>query len=412
MVMCGLLVGCNGGSNTTDTTGTTGVTAGDTGTATTARKLPTAAGNTATGTTIPIGLVASQNGDLKPWGEDSVKGARLAVEEFNNSGGVNGKKIDLRIGDSGSRPEQGKSAAEKLMSDGAIAVVGEVASGITAQIAQAAYEKGVPVVAVGATRTDLTDIGGHVFRVCYTDDFQGPVMAKFAYDGLGLRKVALLTDQRQPYSTGLSNSFRDYFKKLGGAIVDEQFYNSQDTDFKGQLTNVKAKNPDGLFMSGYFTETGPIARQAADLGLKVPMLGGDGWDSNEILTTGGQAILGSYFCNHYNNKEDRPEVKQFLSKWRAKYKSEPATTMGALAYDATMLTLDALKRAESPSSKALINAIDTTEGFKGVSGEITLNGMAGNPRKRAIVVELTPQGQKFAKAYEYADVFPDTGAAS
>ncbi len=362
---------------------------------------------------IPIGLVASQNGDLKPWGEDSVKGAQLAVDEFNKAGGVNGKKINLVIADSSSKPEIGKSAAEKLISnDKVIGLLGEVASGITAQMGQVATEKGIPLVAIGATRTDLTAGKPNIFRVCYTDAFQGPVMAKFAYEQLGLRNVALMTDKKQPYSTGLSDSFRAFFVKLGGTIVDEEFYESGQTTFTPQLTNLKEKKPDGLFMSGYFNETGPIAKQAKEAGLDVKMMGGDGWDSSEILQTGGDAILGSYFCNHYNNKEDRPEVKDFLTKWGGAYDcSEPATTMGALAYDATMLMCQALKSSATIDAKGLQAAIENTVGFKGVSGVITLKGMHGNPPKRALVVKLVkdpaiPNGQEFAKAYEYD---PTTG---
>ena len=418
-----VLVGCGCGSGSpttgtsdTTTTGTTGTTATTTTSTTTAAKrpVPTAPGNTATGDTIVIGMVASLNGELKPWGDDSAKGGQLALEVWNkeNPNGINGKKIDFKIEDSNSKPEQGKSAAEKLISEGAIAVIGEVASGITAQMAQSAYEKGVPVVAVGATRTDLNQIGSNVFRVCYTDDFQGPVMAKFAFEGLGKKRAAIITDQKQPYSTGLSNSFRDFFTKLGGTVVDEEFYNTGDTQFSGQLTNLKAKNPDVIFMSGYFPETGPLARQAREQGIgkDVPLLGGDGWDSSQILNSGGDAIVGSFFCNHYNNKDPRPVVQDFLTKWRAKYGSDPGTTMGALGYDGTMLVLDSLKTAKGPDSKDLIDAIDNTENFHGVSGDITLKGMDGNPHKRALMVELTPQGQVFRKAYEWTDIYP-TGSA-
>ena len=357
--------GCNGGSGDTKT-GENGSSAP-----------PVAAADG-----IPIGLVASQNGDLKPWGEDSVKGAQLAVEEFNAAGGVDGKKVNLVIADSASKPEIGKSAAEKLIStDKVIGILGEVASGITAQMGQVATEKGIPLIAVGATKTTLTEGKPNMFRVCYTDAFQGPVMAKFAYE----QRAEII---------GLVDIF-------GGKIVDEEFYETGQTQFQGQLTNLKAKNPDGLFMSGYFNETGPLARQAKEAGLNVKMLGGDGWDSSEILTTGGDAILGSFFCNHYNNKEDRPEVKDFLAKWAKKYDgSVPATTMGALAYDATALMCDALKRAKSKDAKGLQDAIEDTVGFKGVSGAITLKGKHGNPPKRALVVQLTKDGQVFAKAYE------------
>lgn len=397
--------GCSGG-NTASTTGdsTSGTPTATTGTdAPSSRTMPSAAGNTASGDTIKVGLVASLTGDLKPWGADCEQGAKLAVDEFNAAGGVNGKKVQLLIQDSQSTAEKGKTAAEKLMSDGSIALIGEVASGITAQMGQSAFEKGVPVMAVGATRTDLSNIGANMFRVCYVDDFQGPVVAKFAYEELGLRNIAILTDTKQPYSVGLSDSFRKYFEKLGGKVVDEQKYESQQTQFSSQLTALKAKNPDGLFLSGYFNEVGPLIRQANEMGLKGPYLGGDGWDSREIITNAGEAIKNGYFCNHYNNDEDRPEVKKFLDTWKAKYGSLPATTMGALGYDATMVTLNGLKNAKELNSKSLIEALENTDNFAGVSGAITLKGKNGNPPKRALIVGLDPVGMKqvFKKAYDY-----------
>lgn len=393
-----LLTGCNSASESTGKSPETKPTANA------KRPAPPKDGPAIEGETIKLGLVASLNGELKPWGDDSKLGAELAVDEINKAGGINGKKIELLVEDSNSKPEQGKTAADRLISKGVVGVVGEVASGITAQIADSAYQAGVPVVAVGATRTDLTDIGSNVFRVCYTDDFQGPVMAKFGYEELGLRRVAVLTDQKQPYSQGLSESFIKTFQKLGGTIVKEEFYNSGDQQFNGQLTNIKGLNPDGMFLSGYFTEVGLIARQARDVGLKVKLLGGDGWDSQELISGGGEGIVGGYFCNHYNNDEARPEVQEFLKKWKAKYGGVPATTMGALGYDATLLMCDALKRATALDSASLIAAIEDTSDFKGVSGAITLKGMNGNPPKRALVVEVTATGQKFVKAYEASDV--------
>jgi len=397
-LVVGMIAGCTGGDKPTTPDAKP---AGDT-------KVASGGGeNDVVPDGVPFGLVASENGELKPWGEDSVKGARLAIQEFNAAGGADGKKISLYIEDSASKPEQGKNAAQKLVADDKVIVLlGEVASGITQQMAAVATEKSLPIIAIGATRTDLTAGKPNVFRVCYTDAFQGPVMAKFAYEQLKLRNVGLVTDKKQPYSTGLSDSFRAYFTKLGGKIVGEEFYEGGAGSFQGQLKSLKAKNPDGLFMSGYFNDTGPIARQAKDEGLNVKMLGGDGWDSSQILTSGGDAILGSFFCNHYNNKEPRPVVQDFLKKWAAKYNGEvPATTMGALAYDAAMLACDSLKRASTKDAAGLQKAIADTVNFNGVSGSITLKGMNGNPPKRALVVELVkdpaiPNGQKFAKAYE------------
>ena len=386
------LIGCGDKGTSTETTG-----GGSTGTV-------------ASGDTIKIGIVAPVTGDNKPWGDDSLAGAQMAVEEFNAAGGLDGKKVELLEGDSASRPEPAKSAAEKLLSDGVIAIVGEVASGNTMQIADAASSKGVPVVAVGATKTDLTDGKTNVFRVCYTDDFQGPVMAKFAYDKLGKRKVAILTDVKLPYSQGLTESFKKKFLELGGQVVAEESYEQGQSQFSGQLTAIKAKNPDVIFCSGYFTEVGPIAQQARAAGIpkSVPMLGGDGWDSDQILTSGGDAIIGSYFCNHYNNKDNRPQVTEFLDKWHKKYEGkDPGTTMAALGYDAMALTLAALKAGGTASADALGKAIENTENYAGVSGDISLKGMHGNPAKRAIVVEVTAKDDKGNWQKYATDYTPD-----
>jgi len=366
----------------------------------------TSSGSTAaTGDTIKIGCVASLSGDQKPWGEDSKDGAQMAVEEFNAAGGFNGKKIELKVEDSASKPEVAKTAAVKLISDNVIAIVGEVASGHTEQIALATKDTGIPVVAIGATRTDLTKGRDNVARVCYVDDFQGPVMAKFAYEEEGIRKVAIITDVKQPYSQGLSESFKQYFLKLGGEVVAELSYQSGDTQFQSQLTELKQKAPQGIFLSGYFTEVGPLAAQARAAGITAKLFGGDGWDSTQILQSGGDAIIGSFLCNHYNNKEDRKEIKDFLEKWKSKHNgNEPGTTMAALGYDAMNLTLDALKRAKELTPKALNEAVQNTENFSGVTGVISLKGHNGNPPKRALVVEVRPMSegfQVFRKAYDY-----------
>lgn len=394
------LGGCKDSSSTGG--GTTGSsTSGSTGSGATA------------GDTIKIGLVASLNGDLLPWGQDSEKGALLAVEEINAAGGIGGKKIELIRQDSNSKAEEGKTAAEKLVSDGVIGVLGEVASGITMQIKEVTVPKGVPLVAIGATNPKVTaeNAQGKVFRVCYTDDLQGPVMAKFAYDFLGLRNVGVMTDQAQPYSQGLSKSFIEAFKNLGGKIVDEQSYESKQTQFRAQITAMKSKAPQGIFISGYFTEVGPMARQIRDQGMKdVKLFGGDGWDSSDIVSSGGDAIVGSYFCNHYNNMDDRPQVKDFLDQWKASNGGNlPGTTMGALAYDAANLMIDALKRMAADgkeiNSANLTEYIANTEKFAGVSGDITMKGMNGDPPKRALVVQIEKDGsQKFVQAYEPNEV--------
>lgn len=234
-------------------------------------------------------------------------------------------------------------------------------------------------------------------------------MAKFAYEDLGLRKVGLVTDNKAPYSQGLSASFAEKFKELGGEIVGEAFYETGQTDFTAPVNQIKGLNPDGLMLSGYFPEVGPLAQAIRAAGMKdVKLLGGDGWDSEQLLVSGGDAIIGGFMCNHYNNREERPEVQEFLTKWKGKNGGqEPRTTMGALGYDAMKLTLDALTRAERLNSLDIIKALNDTEGFKAVTGTINLRGKGGNPDKQAIVVEIRPKSegfQVFRKAYTPADL--------
>jgi branched-chain amino acid transport system substrate-binding protein len=414
VLMATVLVGCKSGtdsstSTTTDTqTSTTGGSAAAGGT----RPVPTAEGNKAAGDSIKVGVVASLSGDQKPWGDDSYLGAKLAIDEFNAAGGLNGKKIELLKEDSASKPEPAKSAAEKLISDGVVGILGEVASGHTEQIARSAFDKGIPVISIGSTKTSISDIGTNVFRVCYIDDFQGPVMAQFAYEEEGMRNMAIITDKKAPYSTGLTESFKKKFESLGGKVVSELNYQTGETQFQSILTELKAKAPQGIFLSGYFPEVGPLASQARSQGITAKLFGGDGWDSPTILESGGDAIIGGFLCNHYNNKEDRPEVQEFLTKFKAvNGGKEPGTTMAALGYDAGLVMIEAIKKLDAEkkeiTSKNLIAAIESTKDLKGVSGLITLEGMKGNPPKRALVVEVRPLSEGFQvykKAYEYADV--------
>lgn len=351
------------------------------------RPVSSGAGNKMEGDTIKVGLIASMSGAERPWGEESKKGAQLAIDQANEAGGINGKKIELFVEDTAGQPATGKTATERLVSSKhVLAVLGEVASGVTGPSAEVCQEAGVPIISIGSTRTSLSSTGNMFFRVCYTDAFQGAMLAKFAYDDLKLKNVAILTDKQLPYSTGLSDDFRAYFTKLGGTIVAEDFYEKGTTDFKGQLTNLKAKKPDGLFCSGYFTEIGPIARQREAVGLDVPMFGGDGWDSTELLNSGGEGIMGAYYSNHYSNLQDRQEVKDFVSSFKEKYGAEPANAMGALGYDAALVLIDALKRATAMDSASIRDAIASVKDLKAVSGTITI-GPDGNAQKAGLILK-------------------------
>ena len=403
------LAGCNGsggGDNGSNANGSEGNGGGT--------PIVSESGNEQSGDTIKIGLIASLNGDLRPWGVDCYEGAKLAVDEVNAAGGIGGMQVELVRQDSNSKPEEGKTAAEKLASDGVLGIIGEVSSGITLQIKEVSVPKGIPLVAVGATNPRVTEnSNGLVFRVCYTDDLQGPVMAQFAYEYLAIRKVAVMTDQAQAYSQGLSESFINAFEELGGEIVAHESYESKQNQFGPQITAIKGASPQGIFISGYFNEAGPMARQIRQQGIgkDVHLFGGDGWDSSEIVTSGGDAIVGGFLCNHYNDEDDRAQVRDFLAKWAAADKDteQPGTTMGALGYDATALMIDALKRCHEAgddlNSTNLAKHLNETEGFEAVSGTINLKGHNGDPPKRALVVQLEQDGsQSFVIDYEASEV--------
>jgi branched-chain amino acid transport system substrate-binding protein len=214
-----------------------------------------------------------------------------------------------------------------------------------------------------------------------------------------------MTDKKLIYSVGLSDAFKKEFIKLGGQIVAEQFYESGQTNFTGQLTDLKSAQPDGVFASGYFPEVGPMVKQAAEAGLKIPFFGGDGWDSREINKTGGAAILGDFYCNHYVNDDPRPEVQQFLASWKEGHQgTTPGTAMGALGYDAAALVLDAITKTKTLDAANLRDAIDNESNFQGVSGEITMKDMHGNPPKKPIVVKITPDGTSYATTIDPKDI--------
>ena len=354
------------------------------------RELPTEPGNKATGKTINIGLIASTTGELQPWGKASIKGVQLAVDEFNRAGGKNGRKVRLIIEDPASRPEGGQSAAKKLIDfDKVLAVLGEVASGITLPAAVVCQNSGVALVAIGATRADITMVGGAIFRACMNDDAQYTAAAVFVYRKLRLRRVAVMTDRGLPYSTWLSTGFRTVFMKLGGRISDEEFYITGATDFRQQLTKIKASKPDGMFCSGYYNEVGPLAEQKLALGMKIPMVGGDGWDSSALATSYHNALAGSYYMNHYHPRD--PAARSFVAKFRKRYGEQPANVMTALGYDAAIVVLDAIKRTHSLDSASLIRTISKGNPVVGSMGKFSI-GPDGNARRPAVVIKIVRGG--------------------
>jgi branched-chain amino acid transport system substrate-binding protein len=350
------------------------------------------------GDRILLGHVASLTGNEATFGESTDRGIRLAIDEANAKGGVKGKRIELKTYDNQGRPEESANAAIRLITEDKVAVLlGEVASRRSLAMAPIADRYEVPMVSPSSTNPRVTKDGEktrpYVFRVCFIDPFQGTVMAKFARENLKLERVAVLRDVGNDYSVGLADYFISTFRELGGKIVDDQSYKAGDQDFKAQLTTIKGKNPEAIYVPGYYTEVALMARQARELGIKVPLMGGDGWDSSKLFEIGGRALEGSYFSNHVAPDDPSPRIQDFVRRFKDKYGVGP-DGLAAQGYDAGQIVIDAMNRAPDLSGPAVRKALETTKGFEGVTGTITLDA-DHNAVKPAVVVTVTNDAAKF-----------------
>jgi branched-chain amino acid transport system substrate-binding protein len=357
------------------------------------------AGSAFTQETIKIGEFGSLTGDNASFGTSQNNGVQMAVEEINAAGGVLGKKIDLTVEDNMTKQGETTTIARKLISqDHVVAIIGEVASSKTLEAAPIAQAAKIPLIATAATNPKVTQTGDYVFRVCFTDDFQAVVIARFVLEKLKEKNIAFMTDVKQDYSVGLTNIAKDYLQKNGANIVKEQSYSSGDKDFRAQLTDIKSANPDVIIITGYYPEASLIANQARQFGIKATLVGGDGWDGSSLIPVGGKAIEGAYFSNHFSTEDKSPLVQDFVKKYKAKYNTVP-DAFAALGYDATKLLADAIKRAGSTDPEKIRAAIQDTEGFPGVSGKITI-GKDRNAVKSAVIVTIKDGALKYAETIE------------
>ena len=337
-------------------------------------------------TGIPVGQFASLTGAQATFGQSTDKGVRLALDEINGSGGVLGQPIRLITKDNQSKPGETSTAVRELITrDRVVALIGEVASGRSLEAAPIAQRSGIPMISPASTNEKVTEAGDHIFRVCFIDPFQGTVCAKFAKE-LGATKAAILTDVSKDYSLGLAKSFRERFSKDGGTITGEQSYSGGDKDFSAQLTAIKSANPEVVFLPAYYTEAPLIIHQARQFGITVPFIGGDGWDSPELISVGGPAMEGCFFSNHFSNQSTDPQVVAFVNAYRKKYNEDP-DAMVALGYDALRLLADAMKRAGTSDPAKVNEAIAATKDFQGVTGKITLDEHR-NPNKPAVMLKV------------------------
>jgi branched-chain amino acid transport system substrate-binding protein len=348
---------------------------------------------------IVVGEYGSLTGSTATFGKSTHEGVMLATEQLNAAGGINGKKVRIIVEDDQSKPEEAATAVTKLINqDKVVALIGEVASSRTLAAAPIAQSNKIPMITPSSTNPKVTQVGDYIFRVCFLDSFQGALAARFVGNTLKLKRAAILYDVKNDYSVGLRGFFTDELKKLGGEIVAEQSYSEGDSDFRAQLTQLKAAKPEIIYVPGYYTEAGTIARQSRDLGMTVPLLGGDGWESPKLFEIGGEALNGSYYSNHYSVDDPSPLIQRFVKEYQAKYGTVP-DSLAALGYDAANILFEAIKRAGTTDGPKLRDAIAQTTNFAAVTGNITI-GKDRDAVKSAVVLKLqdgkTPVVETFA----------------
>ena len=337
------------------------------------------------------------------FGTSAANGAKMAIKEANAKGGVLGKQIQGIYADNKSEPSESANAMTKLLTqDRVVAVTGIFSSSNAIAASSVAEANKVPFLAVGATNPKVTvdekngKVKENTFRICFIDPFQGTVGANFVLDTLKLKKAVILVDNSSDYSKGLSAFFKDAFTKGGGAIVAEEAYLQKDQDFKTILTKVKALNPDVIYVPGYYEEVGKIVKQARELGMNQPVVGGDGWDSPKLVEVGtADALNNTFFTNHYSPDDTSEASKAFVEAYKKEYGQAP-DAMAVLSYDATNVLLDAIKRADSTDPEKIRVALAATKNYPAVTGATTLND-GHDAVKIAVIIEMK-DGKQMYKA--------------
>lgn len=366
----GLFVGC-GASNSGSSSDSNGATESD---------------------TIKIGVNYELSGGVATYGQSSVAGIELAIKEINAAGGVDGKQVELVKYDNKSEPSEATTLSNKLMTqDKVLTILGPATSGSFKATIPVAMQNSVPVISGSATADDVTvDASGvkdYAFRICFSDSYQGNAMARFAYDNLQMSKAVLITDNSSDYGKGLSANFQKTFAEIGGTIVAEEAYVAGDTDFNSILTKIRGQEFDVIYIPGYYQEAGLIIKQARQLGITVPILGADGFDSPTLLELAGPDALNNvYYTNHYSSLDEDPAVAEFIEAFKAEYGKEP-DAFNALGYDLAKFAVDGVARASEQTPEAVKDALAATTNFKAVTGSFSIDEFH-NPVKEIVVIEL------------------------
>lgn len=349
--------------------------------------------------TIKVGANLEMTGGSASYGISSKNAIELAFKEINEKGGINGKQLELVVADNKSEAAEATNAMQKLVSqDNVVAVIGPNLS--SSVIAASAINNSAKVLDIAPMATNpyvtVDQASGKTkdfnYRTCFIDPFQGTVMAKFATSELGVGNAAILIDNSSDYAKGLAQFFKENFVKEGGAVTAEESYLQKDTDFKATLTKIKATNPDFLYVPGYYQEVGLIVKQARELGMNMPIAGGDGWDSAKMPEIAGAAALNNtYFSSLYSPDDSSDINKNFVAAYEKAYGQKP-DVFAALSYDSALLVAEAIKNAGSTEPAKISEAMAKINGFSGVSGSVTFDDKH-NPVKSAVILEYKDGAQ-------------------
>lgn len=359
-------------------------------------------GNQDNGDTIKVGVNYELSGDVATYGQNLSDGVLLAIEEINKNGGVFGKQIvPIKVDNKSEDTESANVSTRLATRDKVVALLGPATSGNTKAAIPAATQNKIPLVSASATADDVTvdsngNVREYIFKTCFSDSFQGVMMAEFALNDLNFKNAAILADSTSDYAKGLSKAFKETFTSQGGKILSEEAYQAKDTDFKAVLTSLKGLNPEVLFVPGYYEEVGLIVRQARELGLDVPILGADGYESPKLTEIAGKGVLNDvYYSSHYSPMDDAEEVVKFKEDFKARYGKE-ADAFNALGYDLGYFFKDALERAGEVNSEKLKDAFASTKDFKGVTGTVSIDENH-NPVKSVTIIEMKDGVPTFLK---------------
>ncbi|MGG0657185.1 ABC transporter substrate-binding protein [Rummeliibacillus pycnus] len=350
---------------------------------------------------IKIGLNLELSGAVASYGSGISKGAKLAIDEINKAGGIDGKQIKTVEIDNKSDAAEATSAAIKLATqEKVVAQVGSATSGDTVAAVQIGNKNKMPIIGPSATSETVTinekgELNEYAFRTCFIDPFQGQIAANFALNNLKAKNVAIFADSASDYAKGLAKSFKETVEKNGGKVVAEESYVAKDTDFKSTLTRLKSKKPDFIYIPGYYEEVGLIIKQARAAGIDVPLMGGDGWDSPKMVELAGKDSLNNtYFTNHYSAEDPDEKIQKFVTAFKAANSDQAPDAFNALGYDTVYWLKDAIERAGSTDGEKIKDALADTKNLSLVTGTFSVDDKH-NPVKTATVLEFKDGKQVF-----------------